>query len=72
MKIIVQTLKEVGSSYGYNIKTDKGSYLMGKCNNYEEALKVADEIVAMGINPDIIKMHFSNYNNGLTNNQILA
>ena len=72
MKIIVQTLKEVGPSYGYNIKMDKGSYLIGKCNNYEEALKVADEIVAMGINPDIIKMHFSNYNNGLTNNQILA
>ena len=55
MKRIIQVLQEEGPSFGYIIKKNKGSYLLGKCASRVVALLTKAELVnSMGLSQDII------------------
>jgi hypothetical protein len=61
MKRIVQILQLEGPQYGYNIKKNKGSYLLGRCNSIGDAIVAkADLENSLGLLSDIIHVNPEN------------
>ena len=51
---------EEGPKIGYYIKFSKGSYLLGKCDTDDEAIRRKNILVGLGLNEDTIHMHPDN------------
>ena len=46
-----------GSKYGYNLKLNSGTYLMGKCGNLSLAEQKKKKLIDLGISENIIFIH---------------
>jgi hypothetical protein len=57
---VIQFVETEGPKYGYILKKDKGSYLLGKCADPATALHRRDALVAMGFHANIIHIHPDN------------
>ena len=54
---VLKCIENIGSNIGYIINKKKGSYLLGFCNSYTEAIKRKEIVIKLGINKDIIKIN---------------
>jgi hypothetical protein len=63
---------EYGPKYGYVLSLSKGSYCLGECSSYEEALKRKSILVDKGFSEDIIHIHPNNHQQGATNADIVT
>ena len=50
-------VKVHGPKYGYHMRIDKGSFLIGRCGSYEEALIRKRDLMDLGILEKIIHIH---------------
>ena len=57
MSGVIHYVLQEGPKYGYNLKFTKGAYLMGRCGDYDEALRRKQLLVEKGLSPDIIHFH---------------
>lgn len=63
---IIEILQQRGPEYGYNIKRNKGKYLMSKCNSVVEAARVKQDIIdRFGFSENVVMVHYRDVNNGL-------
>ena len=57
----IRFLRQHGPNYGYHIRSDKGAYMLGKCDSKIEATRrfaaITDPDQGVGFNPDIVKIH---------------
>ena len=60
MTEIIRIVKEEGPKVGYYIKFSKGSYLLGKCDTNDEAIRRKNILVELGLNEETIHMHPDN------------
>jgi hypothetical protein len=60
MTEIIRIVKEEGPKVGYYIKFSKGSYLLGKCDTNDEAIRRKSILVELGLNEETIHMHPDN------------
>jgi hypothetical protein len=56
----IASLKQRGPKYGYYLNPDNGVYLIGKCDSNEEALERKMNLIELGLNPAIIRLHPDN------------
>jgi hypothetical protein len=56
----IQFVETEGPKYGYILKKNKGSYMLGKCADNDTALQRKNALVAMGFSPGIIHIHPDN------------
>jgi hypothetical protein len=54
---VVRFVLEQGKQFGYELHTSKGTYLLGKCGNYQLALERKARLVQLGLDENIIKIH---------------
>jgi len=54
---VIKFVLEEGPKFGYHLKFNKGSYLMGRCGGYDEALRRKQALVDIGLSPAIIHLH---------------
>jgi len=60
----IRYIQDEGPKYGFHMKRDKGSYLLGLCTTREEALHRSTVLVEqLGLNPNIIHIHPDNGSN---------
>lgn len=57
---VLRIVKEEGPKVGYYIKLSKGSYLLGRCNTNDEAIKRKNTLVELGLNEETIHLHPDN------------
>jgi hypothetical protein len=57
---IIRIVKEEGPKVGYFIKFSKGTYLLGKCSTYQQALDRKNILISLGLNEETIFMHPDN------------
>jgi hypothetical protein len=57
MLSIIGLLQSAYNEFGYRLKMDKGSYLLGKCESALVAETRRDALLEIGFNPDIVKIH---------------
>jgi hypothetical protein len=60
MLSIIGLLQSAYNEFGYRLKMDKGSYLLGKCESALVAETRGDALLEIGFNPDIVKIHPDN------------
>jgi hypothetical protein len=60
MLSIISLLENAYDEFGYRLKKNKGSYLLGRCGSAEEANARAQGLVERGFSPEIIKIHPEN------------
>ena len=60
MTEIIRIVKEEGPKVGYYIKFSKESYLLGKCDTNDEAIRRKNILVELGLNEKTIHMHPDN------------
>ena len=53
-------IEQEGPRYGYMLKKNKGSYLLGKCTDAATAQARKDALLQLGFHPDIIHIHPEN------------
>ena len=68
MKLAIAKVLEDGPKYGYNLNKEKGTYLMSECENIEEATMRRSELIDLGLNPSIIKIHPNNLRSNNSSN----
>ena len=51
---VLQFIEEKGEKFGYRINKEKGSYCMGKCENFETACERQQHLVQLGLSSDIM------------------
>lgn len=56
----IRTIQTDGPNYGYHINSDKGTYLLGRCETSAEAIERKATLMKLGLNPDIIRLHPDN------------
>jgi hypothetical protein len=54
---VIKYVLEEGPKFGYHLKFTKGSYLMGRCGDHDEALRRKQALVDIGLSPAIIHLH---------------
>ena len=57
---VIRIVKDEGPKVGYYIKFSKGSYLLGKCDTDDEAIRRKNTLVSLGLNEETIHMHPEN------------
>ena len=58
---IIEILQQDGPSYGYHLKLNKGSYLIGACASVAETMAVVERLTnAVGLNDGIVHPHPAN------------
>jgi hypothetical protein len=60
MLSIISLLENAYDEFGYRLKKNKGSYLLGRCGSAEEANARAQGLIERGFSPEIIKIHPEN------------
>ena len=57
---VIQLLLAQGPQYGYNLHLGKGTYLLGKCVNNEQAQQRKQALIDLGFQETIIQIHPDN------------
>jgi hypothetical protein len=63
---LVQYIQAEGKKYGFKIKLSKGKFLIGKRETVEEAQRDREEIISLGLSPNVVLVHPSNDNSGIS------
>jgi hypothetical protein len=56
----IEFIQKKGPQFGYFLKVNKGSYMMGKCASMEEALNRKNQLISLGLSAEIIHFHPDN------------
>ena len=60
MREIIKILQNSYETFGYKLKSNKGCYLLGKCEDNQRAETRKTLLVNLGLDPSIIKIHPDN------------
>ena len=60
MMTAITFIEQEGPRYGYVLKKNKGSYLLGKCNDSDTAYARKEALIRLGFDSDIIHIHPDN------------
>ena len=57
---VIEYVIQEGPKVGYFMKRNKGTYLLGKCTSYNEAMSRKEKLINLGLNGDMIILHPDN------------